>query len=270
MSANGAEVGNPLPRVNTRPLAFRIAFSGPPATMSPRFPEDRDPCPACCRALPCCFRLLPCHFSFFPARMPNAGQKPSLATCPRKSWPLFRRRPMPSHILRAISGVPPVAIRSSPSRGPITFDDPRHAANLAALTPIHSFGQDRSGRGGAGRDTDALQALIAKDPSKIIIQTGPTLTDQLPPEVWTELSTALANRGIPAFMAAKFKPWYVIAVLSVPPCADGRAEGRAEGTGRHGDRHGRPPRISRCGDWNPLTPFSGSSATSSATKRSSR
>ena len=47
--------------------------------------------------------------------------------------------------------------------------------------------------------------------------TGPTLTDQLPPEVWTDLSTALANRGIPAFMAAKFRPWYISVMLGMPP-----------------------------------------------------
>ena len=112
--------------------------------------------------------------------------------------------------------------------GTYHLDDPRHAANLAALTPSILSAKTVLVEAGP-EDTDALQALIAKDPSKIIIQTGPTLTDQLPPEVWTDLSTALANRGIPAFMAAKFKPWYVIAVLSVPPCLMAELKGEPKG-----------------------------------------
>ena len=101
--------------------------------------------------------------------------------------------------------------------GTYHLDDPRHAANLAALTPFILAAKAVLVEAGP-EETDALTSLIARDPSKIVIQTGPTLVEQLPPGVWTDLSTALANRGIPAFMAAKFRPWYVIAVLSVPPC----------------------------------------------------
>jgi uncharacterized protein YbaP (TraB family) len=29
----------------------------------------------------------------------------------------------------------------------------------------------------------------------------------------------MSNRGIPAFTTAKFRPWYVLTLLSIPPCA---------------------------------------------------
>lgn len=112
--------------------------------------------------------------------------------------------------------------------GTYHLDDPRHAANLAALTPFILAAKTVLVEAGPA-ETGALKAQIAHDPSKIVIQTGPTLMETLPPEVWTELAAALANRGIPAFMAAKFKPWYVIAVLSVPPCLMAELQGEPKG-----------------------------------------
>ena len=101
--------------------------------------------------------------------------------------------------------------------GTYHLDDPRHAANLAALAPAIRAASAVLVEA-TPEDEKALMALIAKDPSKIVITTGPTLAEQLPPEVWTQLSEAMSERGVPAFMTAKFRPWYVIAVLSIPPC----------------------------------------------------
>lgn len=112
--------------------------------------------------------------------------------------------------------------------GTYHLDDPRHAANLAALTPFILGAKTVLVEAGPD-ETDSLKAQIARDPSKIVIQTGPTLMEQLPPEVWTDLATALADRGIPAFMAAKFKPWYVVAMLSVPPCLMAEMKGEPKG-----------------------------------------
>jgi len=102
--------------------------------------------------------------------------------------------------------------------GTYHFDDPRHAANLAALTPAITDAATVLVEAGP-EEEKALNALIARDPSKMVITTGPTLAQQLPPEVWDPLAAAMADRGIPAFMAAKFKPWYVLTLLSIPPCA---------------------------------------------------
>lgn len=102
--------------------------------------------------------------------------------------------------------------------GTYHFDDPRHAPNLAALTPHITSATTVLVEAGP-EEEKSLMALIAKDPSVMVITTGPTLNQQLPPEIWDPLSDALSNRGIPPFMAAKFQPWYVLTLLSIPPCA---------------------------------------------------
>jgi hypothetical protein len=66
----------------------------------------------------------------------------------------------------------------------------------------------------------------------MVITEGPPLNQQLPPEVWKQLSEAMSARGIPAFMAAKFKPWYVLTLLSLPPCAMLQMKQEPEGLDR--------------------------------------
>lgn len=112
--------------------------------------------------------------------------------------------------------------------GTYHLDDPRHAATLAALTP-HILAATSALVEAGPDELQALQALIARDPSKIAITTGPTLYEQLPPDVWDQLAKALNDRGIPGFMGAKFKPWYVIAVLSIPPCMMAEMTGEPKG-----------------------------------------
>jgi uncharacterized protein YbaP (TraB family) len=102
--------------------------------------------------------------------------------------------------------------------GTYHFDDPRHAANLSALLPAITGASVVLVEAGP-EEEKALKARIAKDPSTMVITDGPTLNQQLPPEVWSELSEAMSARGIPSFMTAKFKPWYVLTLLSIPPCA---------------------------------------------------
>lgn len=102
--------------------------------------------------------------------------------------------------------------------GTYHFDDPRHAANLAALMPAITSASTVLVEAGPAEEK-ALKAAIARDPSTMVITTGPTLNQQLPPEVWAQLSDAMSARGIPAFMTAKFKPWYILTLLSLPPCA---------------------------------------------------
>ena len=102
--------------------------------------------------------------------------------------------------------------------GTYHFDDPRHAPSIAALTPAITSASTVLVEAGP-EEEKALQALIARDPSRMVITTGPTLAQQLPPEVWDPLKVAMSIRGIPAFMAAKFRPWYVLTLLSIPPCA---------------------------------------------------
>ena len=112
--------------------------------------------------------------------------------------------------------------------GTYHFDDPRHLPALDLLTP-HITGA-RTVLVEAGPDEEkALMQMISRDPARMIIMQGPTLMQQLPPDLWDKLADAMSARGIPGFMAAKFKPWYVVAVLAVPPCAMADMAGKPKG-----------------------------------------
>lgn len=102
--------------------------------------------------------------------------------------------------------------------GTYHFDDPRHAPTMEAITPDITAARTVLVEAGPEEEKQ-LKALIARDPSKMMIIDGPTLLETLPPDLWESLSDALAQRGIPGFMAAKLRPWYVTVLLSVPPCA---------------------------------------------------
>jgi uncharacterized protein YbaP (TraB family) len=102
--------------------------------------------------------------------------------------------------------------------GTYHFDDPRHAANIAGLKPYITSASTVLVEAGP-EEEKALMQLIAKDPSTMVITEGLPLNQRLPPEIWDPLSAALSARGIPPFMTAKFQPWYVLTLLSIPPCA---------------------------------------------------
>jgi uncharacterized protein YbaP (TraB family) len=102
--------------------------------------------------------------------------------------------------------------------GTYHFDDPRHAPNIEALTPHIQAAKTVLVEAGPDEEK-ALMRHIAENPSAMVITDGLPLNQRLPPEVWDPLKDALSDRGIPAFMAAKFQPWYVLTLLSIPPCA---------------------------------------------------
>jgi hypothetical protein len=102
--------------------------------------------------------------------------------------------------------------------GTYHFDDPRHFPTLDVITPEIAAATTVLVEAGP-EDEAALMSLLAREPGRMMIMEGPTLIDRLPPETWAGLSDALAARGIPAFMAAKFQPWYIVALLAIPPCA---------------------------------------------------
>lgn len=64
-----------------------------------------------------------------------------------------------------------------------------------------------------------LQAAMAQRPELMFTTTGPTLPERLTEAEWQHLSSEMQARGIPAFLASKFQPWYVSVLLGVPPCA---------------------------------------------------
>jgi len=102
--------------------------------------------------------------------------------------------------------------------GTYHIDDPRHGATLARLVP--AFDRAKTVLVEAGpEEMSALKARLGREPSLMVITKGPTLPEQLSPELWEQLSTAMAARGVPGFVAAKMQPWYLSMILSIPPCA---------------------------------------------------
>lgn len=102
--------------------------------------------------------------------------------------------------------------------GTYHMDDPRHAATLARLAP--AFDRAKTVLVEAGpEEMSALKARLGREPGLMVITDGPTLPEQLSPEVWAQLSAAMEARGVPGFMAAKMRPWYLSMLLSIPPCA---------------------------------------------------
>ncbi|MGB8812278.1 MAG: TraB/GumN family protein [Paracoccaceae bacterium] len=102
--------------------------------------------------------------------------------------------------------------------GTYHLDDPRHDATIATLTPLIQSATTVLVEAGPAEET-ALKSAMARDPSVMLITEGPSLLEQLRGPDWDALATAMQARGIPPFVAAKFKPWYVSLLLGIPPCA---------------------------------------------------
>jgi uncharacterized protein len=112
--------------------------------------------------------------------------------------------------------------------GTYHFDDPRHDATMAMLTPLIDAASLVLVEAGPDEEA-ALMQRLQDDPSVMLIQ-GPTLLERMDPADWAVLAEAMTERGIPPFMAAKFQPWYVAMMLAIPPCDMGDlAEGATNG-----------------------------------------
>lgn len=102
--------------------------------------------------------------------------------------------------------------------GTYHLPDPRHDALVAALAPELERAQVLLVE--AGPEEEArLKAATAQEPGLMFNLSGPTLPEILPEEDWQALSALLAERDIPAFLAAKMKPAFLAVTLAVPPCA---------------------------------------------------
>ena len=114
--------------------------------------------------------------------------------------------------------------------GTYHFEDSRHDATLAAVTPMIASATAVLVEAGPAEEA-ALAERIAREPGVMTITDGPTLPELLPENEWQALSAAMTARGIPGFMAAKFQPWFLSMMLGIPACDMPRAA-----TGRGLDR----------------------------------
>lgn len=101
--------------------------------------------------------------------------------------------------------------------GTYHFADPRHDATLAAIAPDLADAAVLMVEAGP-EEQDRLTAALASDPSLMVDADGPTLPERLEDEEWEILSRAMAERGMPAVLTAKLRPWYVSLMLGISPC----------------------------------------------------
>lgn len=113
--------------------------------------------------------------------------------------------------------------------GTYHFGDPRHDAMLARLEPVIADAAVLLVEAGPEEERKLTEALSA-DPTLMVDPTGPTLPERLDDPDWAALSAAMAERGTPAVITSRLRPWYVAMMLGISPCMMRQmAEGGADG-----------------------------------------
>ena len=102
--------------------------------------------------------------------------------------------------------------------GTMHLDDPRWGPVMAEIAPVITQA-DLLFVEMTDEDQMAMQRALAEQPEKVFITEGPTLPEILPESDWQRLSAAMAERGLPGFMAAKMQPWMQTLMLGMPGCA---------------------------------------------------
>lgn len=112
--------------------------------------------------------------------------------------------------------------------GTYHYPHERTRAHLDALTPLIETA-DRVYLEVSNDDTRRMERTMAEDPSIMFITEGPTLPDLLGEADWQSYKAAMAERTVPGFMAAKFKPIWAAMMLGLGPCE--ARNGALEGDG---------------------------------------
>ena len=90
-------------------------------------------------------------------------------------------------------------------------------AHAEALAP-HIAAADIAWFEASAADQAAAQRAMASEPALIFLTEGPTMPDLLGPQDWARYTAEMQARGIPGFMAAKFKPMMGVMMLGMGPC----------------------------------------------------
>ena len=102
--------------------------------------------------------------------------------------------------------------------GTIHIPDPRLSAIVERVRPALESA-DLLILEASAEDEKGLHTLVAQKPEMFFITVGPTMIDLMGEADWASIAERLSARGIPAFFAAKFQPWYLSMTLAIPPCA---------------------------------------------------
>lgn len=95
--------------------------------------------------------------------------------------------------------------------------DPRHAALVEKLRPELEKAALLLVEADAAAEDSLAEAAVER-PELLFLTEGPSLLQQLPKEEWQRLAEAAKRRGIPAFMAAKYRPWLLAVMLGFAEC----------------------------------------------------
>lgn len=101
--------------------------------------------------------------------------------------------------------------------GTYHFDDPRHNATMAQFGPVVDAAATLMVEAGPEEEARLLRAMT-EDPSLIVDADGPTLPERLSDTEWAALRSAMEERGLPAIVTSKLRPWYVSMMLGISPC----------------------------------------------------
>ncbi|GGG80743.1 TraB/GumN family protein [Salipiger pallidus] len=100
--------------------------------------------------------------------------------------------------------------------GTMHLSDPRLDGPAARLRPlVEEAGAVLLEMSPEGRDQ--LMKAMGSQPELILLD-GDTLPELMTEDDWQALAAAVSERGLPAPMAAKMRPWYLSMILSMPPC----------------------------------------------------
>lgn len=97
--------------------------------------------------------------------------------------------------------------------------DARHAALVKKLRPELEKAALLLVEADEGAEK-ALAAAAVERPALLFLTEGPSLLQQLPKVEWERLAEAAGRRGIPPFMAAKYRPWLLAVMLGFAECGD--------------------------------------------------
>ena len=101
--------------------------------------------------------------------------------------------------------------------GTYHFSDPRHDSMLARVQPDFDRAAALYVEAGPEEQKRLTEALAA-DPNLMVNPDGPTLPERLSDKEWQQLSDAMTERGSPAIITSKLRPWYVAMMLGISPC----------------------------------------------------
>ncbi|MCR8550760.1 TraB/GumN family protein [Salipiger sp. P9] len=108
--------------------------------------------------------------------------------------------------------------------GTIHLSDPRLGAPLERLRPVVAASGAVLLEMPRAEQAKLMQA-ISSQPGLLLL-TDKTLPELMPEEDWAALAEAAEAHGIPPFMAAKFRPWYLSMMLALPACAKSALDSR--------------------------------------------